>query len=158
MHGAGVVDEVHPRPRVSHEKFSRQHVSLEPIAARARGHEVAGRCRATVSERMHVVERRVLEIEERGAVHAAASAVSHGGALDGSLLGARVRLGAQPGGRDRAVEAGSRLRAGEGHAMQRPTVGQFHLTDKGEHPAWEEFPCGVFTMIVGGDGPEMDGP
>src|SRR6476469_5062606 len=57
MHGARVVDEVAPRPRIAKKELGRQHVRLEPVARWARGHDVAGRVRASTGEWMHVVER-----------------------------------------------------------------------------------------------------
>ena len=86
MGRACVRDEIEPGPRIAGEEISRQHVSLEAIAARARKYHVARYVGATVRERMNVVERREVELEPRGAVHAAPPAVAHGGTLDRSLL------------------------------------------------------------------------
>jgi hypothetical protein len=86
MHRACVSDEVEAGPGVSRKEFGRQEVALEAITARARQHDVSRDVSAAVGERVHVVERRNFEVERRGAVHAAAAAITHRGSLDRSLL------------------------------------------------------------------------
>ena len=65
MHRASVDDEVLPRPRISREELGRQQIALEAIAARAGEHDVARSVSAAVRQRMHVVERREIELERR---------------------------------------------------------------------------------------------
>lgn len=86
MHRAGIHDEVVPRPGMPHEKLDGEQLAFQPIAARAGGDEVAKRVRAPVSEGIHMIERGVREFEGLGAVHAAATAVAHGGALNRLLV------------------------------------------------------------------------
>src|SRR5262245_13849967 len=86
MHGTRVGDEVESRPRIAGEEFRRQQVALQSIAARAGEDDVARDMCTAVGQRMHVVERREVEVEGRGAVDTASSAVAHRGALDGALL------------------------------------------------------------------------
>ena len=86
MHRARVSDEVEAGPGIPRKEFGRQQVALETIAARARQHDVSRHVSAAVCQRMHVVERGNFEVERRGAVHAAAAAITHRGSLDGSLL------------------------------------------------------------------------
>ena len=86
MNRARVSDEVEASPRIPGKEIGRQHVALESIAAPARQHDVSSHVGAAVREGVHVVEGGELEVERRGAVHAAAAAITHGGSLDGSLL------------------------------------------------------------------------
>ena len=86
MYGSGVVDEVAPRPGVAHEELDRQHVRLEAIALRTGGNDVARHVGASLGQWMHVIQRRMLVIERRGAVHAAAATVAKRGQLDLALL------------------------------------------------------------------------
>lgn len=86
MHGARVSDEVEAGPGIPRKEISWQQVALEAIAARARQHDVTRHVGAAVGEGVHVVERGNFEVERRGAVHAAAAAITHRGSLDGSLL------------------------------------------------------------------------
>ena len=86
MHGTSMMDEVAARPRIAHEEFSGEHVCLEPIAGRACRDDVARRMRSTLRERMHMVERGVLVVERRGAIHAAPPAIAQRGELHRSLL------------------------------------------------------------------------
>lgn len=86
MHRSRMGDEVEPGPRMAGEEFRGQQVALEAIAARAGEDEVAGDVRAAVRERMDVVERGVVEIEQRGAVDAPTVAVPHRRVFDGALL------------------------------------------------------------------------
>lgn len=86
VHGARIGDEVEPRPRISGEVFGRQHVSFLTVAPRARQHDVAGYVRPAVRQRIHVIQRREVELERSGAVHTAPAAIAHGGPLDRSFL------------------------------------------------------------------------
>lgn len=86
MYRPRVRDEIEACPGISREEFGRQHVTLEPVASAARQHDVARHVGPTVRQRMHVIERGVIEIERRRAIDAAAAAVAHGGPLDRSLL------------------------------------------------------------------------
>jgi hypothetical protein len=122
MHRPGVQNEILPCPRVAHEKFRRQQIAFESIAAPARQHQVAGYVRTAVRERVHVIECGEIELERGGAIHAAMSAVAHGGALDRALLGS----GGDGSG---AARGGSRY-AWEGNAMKLPASGQCHLAKK----------------------------
>ena len=93
MHGAGVPHEVRARPGMEHEELDGQQVTLHPVAAGAGEHEVAWRVRSAVGQRMDVIERCGVEVEGRGAVHAAAAAVTHGGALHGALVTGSSKVG-----------------------------------------------------------------
>src|SRR5690348_17327590 len=86
MHRAGVGDEVETGPGIAGEKLRRQHVSLQPVAARAGENDVARHVRAAVRERVNVVERGKVEVERRRAIDTAASTIAHRRALDRSLL------------------------------------------------------------------------
>ena len=124
MYGARVVDEVQSCPGISGEEFSRKHVALEAIAASAGGDEVPGRVNAAARERENVVDGRYVEVERRGAVNAAAAAVTHHGVLDRTLLVAAMGtvrlLGA----------AGCAWESRKGNAVIVSTPGQFHLAEK----------------------------
>jgi hypothetical protein len=125
MHRTSVVNEVHPRPGKAREEFSRQQIAFEAIAARAREDEVARHVCAAVRERVHMIQRREIELELRRAIDAATTTVAHRGVLDSSLLiSGGDRLGPARGPR------GSR----EGGTVELPTTGQCHLAKK-EHPA-----------------------
>ena len=78
-------DEVLSRPRVAGEELGWQQVALEAIARATRQHDVAGRMGAAVGERVHVIERRQVELESRAAVDAATTTVAHGRSLERSL-------------------------------------------------------------------------
>jgi len=67
--------------------------------------------RSTMSQRMHVIERREVELELRPAVDAAATAVAHRGSLDRSLLMPR---------RDFLGPAADARRAWEGDTVEVP--------------------------------------
>ena len=86
MNGASVGDEVLARPRIAGKEFGRQQVSLESIARAAGEDDVARRMGSAVGERVHVVERREVELELRSAVDAAAAAVTHGCTLERPFL------------------------------------------------------------------------
>lgn len=116
MHRARMRDEVESRPGVSREEFGRQHVSLQPIAPCTGKDDVARNVGAAVRERVHVVERREVEVEGRGAVDTAASTVAHRRALDRSLLMA---------GRNVLAAAGPR-ESGKSNTVKVPTSG--HVT------------------------------
>jgi hypothetical protein len=121
MHGSSVDDEVHARPWKPSEEIGWQHVALEPVAAAASRHEVAGHVRTAFREWVHVVESSDIELEWGGAVHAAPAAITHSGALDRSLLRVRVQ---SPG---VASDAGD---AWKGDAVTVSTPGQEHLAEK----------------------------
>ena len=86
MHCARMRNEVESCPRVTSKEFVRQQITLEPIAAAAGEDDVPGHVRAAVRQRIHVIERGEVELQGRGAVHAAAAAVAHRGSLDRPLL------------------------------------------------------------------------
>src|SRR5436190_3209183 len=85
VHGAGVEDEIAARPRIAEKELRGEHVGLEAIAGRTCRHDVARRVRASLRERMHVVERRTIVLEGRAAINTSATAVSHRGELERSL-------------------------------------------------------------------------
>jgi hypothetical protein len=89
MHGARVRDEIESGPRVPRKEFRRQQIALQPIAAAAGEDDVARDMSASVRERMHVIERGDVEIEQRPAVDAAVVAIAHRGVLDRALEAAR---------------------------------------------------------------------
>src|SRR5258705_4959533 len=76
VHGARVMYEVRPRPRIAQEEFRGQHVGLEAIARGTGDDDVAGRMGTALGERMNMIERGTRVVERRGAVHAAAAAVA----------------------------------------------------------------------------------
>ena len=78
MHRARVAEEVAPRPRMSGKELVRRLVTLQAIAARAGGHEVARLVGTTASERMHVVEGGGVRRQGRRAVDAALAALAQG--------------------------------------------------------------------------------
>ena len=82
MNHAGVQQKVHPGQRIPHEEIVRQHVALEAIAGSAGRDQVAVRGHPPASTRVHVIDRRMIVLERRAAVHAAAAAVAHHGALE----------------------------------------------------------------------------
>ena len=86
MHCPRVQDEVQTGPRESREELGGKQIALEAIAARAGENDVPGNVRASTRERMDVIQRGKIEFKRRRAVDAAAAAVAHGGALDGSFL------------------------------------------------------------------------
>jgi hypothetical protein len=86
MNRPRVRDEIQSRPRISGEEFGRQHVTLLAVAPSARQYDIAGGVRATVRQRVDVIECREVELERRCAVDAASSAITHRGALDRSFL------------------------------------------------------------------------
>ena len=112
MHRARIGDEILARPRIAREKLRRQQITLETITPSARQDDVAWRVRTTMRQRMHMIERREVELELSGAVDAAPATVAHGCAFDRSLLRAWLdRLGS-------AIYARS---AGEGDTVKVPT-------------------------------------
>src|SRR5690348_7182912 len=86
MHGAGILNEVEPRPGIAGEELGGEQIALQPIAAAAGGNEVARRVLAAFGEREDVIDCGEVEIERRGAVDAAATAVTHHGVLYRALL------------------------------------------------------------------------
>jgi hypothetical protein len=86
VHGAGVQDEVAARPRMAEKELRGEHVRFETIARRTRRDDVARRVGASLGERMHVIERRTLILECRAAINTSATAVSHRGELECSLV------------------------------------------------------------------------
>ena len=136
MHGARVGDEVEARPWIPGEEFRRQQVSLQPVAARAGEDDVPRNVSAAVRQRMHVVERREIEVEGRGAVDATSSAIAHRGAFDRALLVA---------GRDVLATAGRSRESGKGN-VKMPTSG--HVTSlKRQNPATGSGPVAGFAPI-----------
>src|SRR5438309_10922379 len=88
MHRACVLNEVQSRPRVLGEELGREQVTLETIAAAARGNEVARRVHAALGERKYVIDGGDVDVERSGAVHAAPAAVTHHSVFNRALLGA----------------------------------------------------------------------
>jgi hypothetical protein len=117
MHGTRVRDEVETRPWIPGEEFRRQEISLQPVAARAGEDDVPRNVGTAVRQRMHVIERREIEVEGRGAVDTAPSAVAHRGAFDRALLMA---------GRDALTAASWSRESGKGNTVKLPTSG--HVT------------------------------
>lgn len=121
MHRSRVLNEIRARPRISGEELGRQQVSLQSIAARTGEDDVARYVRTAVRPREHMIERGELELERRRAVHTAAAAIAHGGALDRALLMTGGNLfGPASDARD----------AGERDMVELPTSGQCHLAKK----------------------------
>jgi hypothetical protein len=89
MHRPRVRYEILPRPGIAREELGRKEIAFQAITRPAREHEVAWNVRATVGERVDVVERREIEFQVRAAVHAATAAIAHGRALDGAFLVSR---------------------------------------------------------------------
>ena len=116
MHGARVVDEVQARPRTAREELTWQQIGLQTIAAATSQDEVARMVGATSGERQDVIQRGVLEIETRPAVHAAATTVTHGRALERTLLVGRMGL---------ARTTWRARDAGESDVVIVPTAGHF---------------------------------
>lgn len=85
MHRARVADEIRAGPGISAEEFVRKHVTLEAIARRTGGNEVAWRVRASLRHGVYVIERRDVERQWDGAVDAASAAIAHGSMLEGTL-------------------------------------------------------------------------
>ena len=77
-----IQQKIHPRQRISNEEIVRQHVALEAIAGTAGRDQVAVRGHPPAGTRVHVIDRRMIMLERRAAVHAAAAAVAHHGALE----------------------------------------------------------------------------
>src|SRR4030095_12643155 len=96
MHRASVEDEIVSRPWVAGEEFGRQQITFQSVAPRTGRDDVAGYVGPAVRERVHVIERREIEIKLRSAIHAPASAVAHRGALDRALLVAGTDLFGAP--------------------------------------------------------------
>jgi hypothetical protein len=128
MHRARVQNEIHSRPGIPGEEFGRQEITLQPITAGAGGDDVAGDVSAAVRQRVHVIQRREIEIQRRGAVNTPAAAVTHGSALDGALLVAWTHLLWPP------HNAGGSRKA---DTVKMPTSGQCHLAKKGDTPRRE---------------------
>ena len=97
MHRARVLNEVQARPRIAREELGGEQIAFQAITARAGQHDVAGNVRATVRERMDVIERREIKLQRSSAVDAPSAAVAHGGALDCPLLVPGVDLLCSPG-------------------------------------------------------------
>src|SRR5207247_10370655 len=115
VHRACVEDEIETRPRIPGEEFGRQQITFETVAPGTGRDDVAGNVRATVRQRMHVIQGRDLEVQSRRAIDAATTAVAHGRALDGALLAAGSHgFGPTRDARD----------SGEGNAGKVPTSGQ----------------------------------
>lgn len=88
MSNPGVGQEIQAGEWVSDEEFVRGHVPLHAIAGRASHYEIAWNVGSAQCDGVNVIERSDLDAEERAAVHAAASTITHGRALDGSLIAA----------------------------------------------------------------------
>jgi hypothetical protein len=92
MNGASVSHEVGASPGIGGEEFVRKVVAFQAITVRAREDDIAGMVRAPMSEWIDVIKRCRFEVEPGPAVHAAASAVAHGRALDRSLVPGTAEL------------------------------------------------------------------
>lgn len=86
MHGAGVLYEVEPGPGIPGKEFGGEEIAFQAIAAAAGGDEVPGGVLAAFGEREDVIDGGEVEVERRGAVDAAATAITHHGVLYRSLL------------------------------------------------------------------------
>jgi hypothetical protein len=111
MNYARVQEEIHPRQWVPDEEIVRQHVALQSVAGGAGRDEVAIGGHTAPRTRVHVVDRHMVMLEPRAAVHAAPAAVAHHGALERSL-----EIKVSEVGRTTPAEK-SAWRAGEADAM-----------------------------------------
>lgn len=91
VHRPGVAHEVRAGPRAPGEELVGEHVALESIAASARRHEVADRVCPSPRERVDMIERRLLQREMLGTIHASSTAIAECGVLQGTFRVARVR-------------------------------------------------------------------
>lgn len=87
MHRARVCDEVQSRQRIPGEKFGWEEIAFESVTPSAGEDDVARCVRAAVRERVHVIERREIELQCGSAIDASAAAVAHRGVFDRSFLG-----------------------------------------------------------------------
>ena len=85
MHGSSVAHEVRPGPRISSEELVWEHIAFEAITRSARRDQVAGSMRASLRDRVDVIERRNVERQRNGAVDAASAAITHGSMLERTL-------------------------------------------------------------------------
>jgi hypothetical protein len=86
VHCSRVVDEVAARPWVAHEELDRKHIRLQAITRRTGGNDVARHVCPALGQWVHVIQRRVLIVQRRGAVHASTATVAERGQLDLALL------------------------------------------------------------------------
>jgi hypothetical protein len=86
MHRPRVLDEVESCPWIAREKLRRQQIAFQAITPAARGDEVAGRVDPAFRERKDMIDCCNFEVERSGAVHAAPTAITHHGVLNGALL------------------------------------------------------------------------
>lgn len=63
MHDPRVEQEVQTRVRIPAKELVRQQVALATVAWPARRHDVAGRMSPATRQRLHVIQRRRLEIQ-----------------------------------------------------------------------------------------------
>jgi hypothetical protein len=139
MHGARIEDEIHPRPRIAHEEIGGKEIAFQAIAAHTGGDEVAGDVRSAFRQRVHVIERRDVELEGGSAIDAAPAAVTHRCALDRPLLRPEV---------DPLRPMRKVGYAWKGDAVALSTPGQGHLAEKGNTPRRELIPSrGVAPML-----------
>src|SRR5262245_35674150 len=92
MGNTRVSNEVGASPGMCGEELVRKEIALQRVAALTREDDVAGVVGTAVRERVYVIERGRLELERRGAIDAAPSAVAHGRALDGPLVPRSAKL------------------------------------------------------------------
>ena len=85
MHSTGVSNEVDTGPRVPREELVGEHVPFHSVTRRASRNKIPGGVRATPREGEDMIEGGRIEVEPRGAVDAAAAAVTHGSALERAL-------------------------------------------------------------------------
>ena len=91
VHRPGVLDEIKTRPGIAGKELRRQQIALETIASTTGGNEVAWRMDAALGERKNVIDSGDVEVERRGAVDAAPTAVTHHGVFNRALLVAAWR-------------------------------------------------------------------
>src|SRR5689334_1321284 len=85
MDRSRVGDEVLACPRIASEELGRQQIAFEAIAGATREHDVAGNVRASMRQRVNVIERGEIEFQMSAAVYAATATVAHGRSLDGAF-------------------------------------------------------------------------
>ncbi len=106
MHRARVSHEIRAGPGVLCEEVVREGVALQLIAANTGENDVPWMVDATMCEGIDVIERGRLEVQRLGAVDAAATTVTHGCTLDGTLESSSAEMAdARTTGATRSTEA-----------------------------------------------------
>lgn len=85
MHRARIAHEIRPCPGVLGKELVREGIAFQLIAAMAGEDDVARMVDAAVCEGIDVIQRGRLEVQRLGAIDAAATTVTHGCTLDGTL-------------------------------------------------------------------------